>query len=83
MRVRQFSDAGDRSFLTSLAHEGIVALIAIAAVIGSIVLVGLDTGPMLAPNLRLYTFFGYTLALGGFVFGLRTLVRAFRGKRER
>ncbi|MDN5666907.1 MAG: AarF/UbiB family protein [Renibacterium salmoninarum] len=83
VRVRQFSDAGDRSFLTSLAHEGIVALIAIAAVIGSIVLVGLDTGPMLAPNLRLYTFFGYTLALGGFVFGLRTLVRAFRGKRER
>ncbi len=81
VRVRQFSDAADRSFLTSLAHEGIVALIAIAAVIGSIVLVGLDTGPMLAPNLRLYTFFGYTLALGGFVFGLRTLVRAFRGKR--
>lgn len=81
VQVRQFSDATDRNFLTSLAHEGIVALLAIAAVIGSIVLISIDAGPMLAPSLRLYTFFGYTLALGGFVFGLRTLIRVFRGKR--
>lgn len=78
VRIRQFADPSDRSFLTSLAHEAIVALIAIAAVIGSIVLVTTEAGPMLAPNLRLYTFFGYTLALGGFVFGLRSLVRVFQ-----
>lgn len=81
VQVRQFANTGDRGFLTSLAHEAIVALIAIAAVIGSIVLVTADIGPMLAPNLRLYTFFGYTLALGGFVFGLRTLVRVLRVRR--
>lgn len=34
-----------------------------------------DSGPMPAQNLRLYEFLGYTLALGGFVFGLRSLVR--------
>lgn len=80
VQVRQFSDRADRTFLTGLAHEGIVAAISIAAIIGSIVLIISDTGPLIAPQLRLYSFFGYTLALGGFVFGLRALVRAFRGR---
>ncbi|WP_394940443.1 ABC1 kinase family protein [Psychromicrobium sp. YIM B11713] len=80
VQIRQFSDPADRSFLTSLAHEGIVAAISIAAIIGSIVLLVSDGGPLIAPNLRLYPFFGYTLALGGFIFGLRSLVRAFRGR---
>ncbi|AJT42278.1 ABC1 kinase family protein [Psychromicrobium lacuslunae] len=80
VQVRQFSEPTDRGFLTGLAHEGIVAAISIAAIIGSIVLIISDTGPLIAPQLRLYSFFGYTLALGGFVFGLRALIRAFRGR---
>jgi hypothetical protein len=36
---------------------------------------GSGSGPMLAQNLRLYVFFGCTLALGGFGFGLLSLVR--------
>lgn len=75
VNVRQFASPADRGFLTGLVHEGIIAGISIAAIIGSILLMVSDSGPMLAQNLRLYQFLGYTLALGGFVFGLRSLVR--------
>ncbi|MFL4476436.1 ABC1 kinase family protein [Paeniglutamicibacter sp. MACA_103] len=75
VNVRQFASPTDRSFLTGLVHEGIIAGISIAAIIGSILLMVSGSGPMLAQNLRLYEFLGYTLALGGFVFGLRSLVR--------
>ncbi|MBV1778591.1 AarF/ABC1/UbiB kinase family protein [Paeniglutamicibacter sp. ABSL32-1] len=75
VNVRQFASPTDRGFLTGLVHEGIIAGISIAAIIGSILLMVSDSGPMLAQNLRLYEFLGYTLALGGFVFGLRSLLR--------
>lgn len=80
VQTRQFSNPADRAFLTELTREVIVAALAIAAILGSIALIVTNTGPMLAPNLRLYTFLGYTLALGGFMFGLRALVRVFRGR---
>lgn len=75
VNVRQFASPTDRGFLTGLVHEGIIAGISIAAILGSILLMVSESGPMLTQNLRLYQFFGYTLALGGFVFGLRSLVR--------
>ncbi|ALE04855.1 hypothetical protein AL755_03440 (plasmid) [Arthrobacter sp. ERGS1:01] len=80
VQVRQFAEPTDRAFLRNLVHEVIVAGISITAIIGSILLLGSTAGPMLTPSLRLYEFLGYTLALGGFVFGLRSLVRVFASK---
>lgn len=77
VQVRQFAEPTDRDFLRNLLYEVILASISIAAIIGSILLLGSTVGPMLTPNLRVYTFFGYVLALGGFTLGLRSLVRVF------
>jgi ubiquinone biosynthesis protein len=81
--VRALADPRDREFVTSLAQQVMITILAAAATIGSIMLLTSDTGPMLTPTLRLYAFLGYALLFVGFVLGLRVLVRVFfRHSRE-
>ena len=77
VNVRPLADRRDREFVTALAQQVMVTILAAAATIGSIMLMTSDTGPMLTATLRLYSFLGYALLFVGFVLGLRVLVRVF------
>lgn len=83
VNVRLLADRRDRVFVTKLAQQVMVTILAAAATIGAIMLLISDTGPMLTTSLRLYAFLGYALLFVGFVLGLRVLVQVFfRGSRE-
>ncbi|WP_017595829.1 ABC1 kinase family protein [Nocardiopsis potens] len=79
--IRPFADRRDRGFVTGLIRQTVLALLAATAVLGAILLITADTGPMVAPALPLYAFFGYTLLFVGFVLALRSLVLVFQTDR--
>ncbi|HEY0807923.1 MAG TPA: AarF/UbiB family protein, partial [Pseudonocardiaceae bacterium] len=83
LNVRPLADRRDRDFLTGIAQQLMITILAAAATIGAIMLLTSDTGPMLTPTVRLYAFLGYALLFIGFVLGLRVLVLVFfRASRE-
>ena len=77
MNIRPLGDRRDRAFLTGVAQQLMITILAAAATIGAIMLMTSDTGPMLTPTVRLYSFLGYGLLFIGFVLGLRVLVLVF------
>lgn len=77
LNVRPLADRRDRAFVTGIAQQLMVTILAAAATLGAILLLTSDTGPMLTPTLRLYAFFGYAMLFIGFVLGLRVLVLVF------
>ncbi|MFE7405490.1 ABC1 kinase family protein [Isoptericola sp. NPDC057559] len=77
--VRAFSDPADRAFLSGLVQQVIMTLVAVGAVVGAVVLLVADGGPMLAPELSWFTVLGAALAFVGTVLAVRVLVSAFRG----
>ena len=78
MNMRVLENPSDRSFLTSLFQQLIVAVLAGAAVVGSITLITSDEGPLLTKDIHLYSFFGFVLLFGGFVLSMRSLMLVFR-----
>ncbi|WP_017539522.1 ABC1 kinase family protein [Nocardiopsis halophila] len=76
--VRPFADREGRRFLTDLVRQGVLAALAATAVLAAIMLITSDQGPMLAPDMPLYTFLGAGLLFVGFVLALRALVLVFR-----
>jgi ubiquinone biosynthesis protein len=83
VNVRVLADRRDRDFLTGIAQQLMITILAAAATVGAIMLLTSDTGPMLTPTVRLYAFLGYALLFIGFVLGLRVLVLVFfRASRE-
>jgi ubiquinone biosynthesis protein len=78
INVRAFGHAADRSFVTGIVQQVVVAMLAAALAIGGIILVVADTGPIMTPGLRLYTFLGLILLLFAFVLGSRAMVLVFR-----
>lgn len=77
VNIRPFADQEGRRFLTGLIQQVIVAILAGAATLGAIILMTSDTGPMITPNFRLFTFLGCVLLLVGFILALRSLVLVF------
>ncbi|CAM3841738.1 ABC1 kinase family protein [Isoptericola cucumis] len=77
--VRAFSDPADRAFLSGLVQQVIMTLVAVGAVVGAVVLLVADGGPMLAPELPLFTVLGAALGFVGTVLAVRVLVLALRG----
>jgi ubiquinone biosynthesis protein len=77
--VRAFSDPADRAFLSGLVQQVIMTLVAVGAVVGAVVLLVADGGPMLAPELPWFTVLGAALGFVGTVLAVRVLVLAFRG----
>ncbi|MET0724823.1 MAG: AarF/UbiB family protein [Leifsonia sp.] len=67
----------DRTWVGELVTEAVGALIAIALVALGVVLVVVDAGPLIAPNVPLYAFIGASIALAGFVLILRSVRRLF------
>jgi ubiquinone biosynthesis protein len=83
VQVRALADPRDRRFITSLAQQLMLTILAAAATVSAIILLTSGTGPRLTPTLPLYAFLGYVLLFIAFVLGLRVLVRVFfRGLRE-
>jgi ubiquinone biosynthesis protein len=76
--VRALADEQDRSFLIGIVQQVKTTILATACAICGVLLVTSDTGPLMLPTLRLYTFFGGTLLFFGFVLAARALVRVFR-----
>nr|WP_240977334.1 AarF/ABC1/UbiB kinase family protein [Knoellia sp. DB2414S] len=82
VRVRLLAHADDRTFVEDALRQLTITLIAAACAICGVVLVVADTGPMMLPNLRLFTFVGATLFFFAFVLAARALARVFRPSRH-
>jgi ubiquinone biosynthesis protein len=78
VNVRLLADSRDRSFLLSLTHQLIVAMLAAAATIAAILLLTAPGGPQLTANISFYAIVGYSLLFVGCVLALRALVLVFR-----
>ncbi|MDN5807132.1 MAG: AarF/UbiB family protein [Brevibacterium sp.] len=78
MNMRVLENTSDRRFLTSLFQQLIVAVLAGAAVLGSIMLITSEDGPLLTEGIHLYAFFGFVLLFGGFVLSMRSLMLVFK-----
>lgn len=78
VNVRPFADRPGRGFITDLVQQLVISLLAATGTLGAIILLASDTGPYLAPNVRLYAFFGYLLLFIAFVLALRALVLVFQ-----
>lgn len=78
MNMRVLENPSDRRFLTGLFQQLIVAVLAGAAVVGAIMLITSEEGPLLTEGIHLYAFFGFVLLFGGFVLSMRALMLVFR-----
>lgn len=78
MNMRVLENSSDRRFLTSLVQQLIVAVLAGAAVVGAIMLITSEQGPLLTEGVRLYAFLGFVLLFGGFVLSMRSLMLVFK-----
>lgn len=79
MNVRVLAHPADRSYLTGLFQQLVVAVLAGAAVLGAIMLLTTNEGPLVTGEIRLYGVFGFALLFGGFVLGMRALMLVFKG----
>jgi ubiquinone biosynthesis protein len=82
LQVRALADRRDRQFITGLAQQLMLTILAAAATIGAVILLISTAGPRLTPTLPLYAFLGYVLLFIAFVLGLRVLVRVFFRARD-
>ena len=78
VNVRLLADSEDRNFLLGLTDQLIIAVLAAAATIAAIFLITAPSGPLLAPNISLYSVIGYCLLFVGCVLALCALVLIFR-----
>jgi len=78
MNVRVLAHPADRRYLTGLFQQLVVAVLAGAAVVGSIMLITSNTGPLLTNEIRLFSALGFALLFGGFVLGMRALMLVFK-----
>lgn len=78
MNVRMLAHPSDRGYLTGLFQQLVVAVLAGAAVLGAIILIVSNEGPLVAGDIHLYAVFGFALLFGGFVLGMRSLMLVFK-----
>ncbi|WP_341729450.1 AarF/UbiB family protein [Brooklawnia sp.] len=74
--TRVVSHPDDQAFLTSLANQVVVAVLAGFAVIGAILLVTAPGGPQL-DGYRLFDILGFLLGFSGFILALRSVAMVF------
>ncbi len=76
--VRLLADERDRGFITGILQQLTMTILAAACAVCGILLVTSESGPLMLPQLRLYTFLGATLFFFAFVLAARSLVLVFR-----
>ncbi|MFB9181960.1 ABC1 kinase family protein [Dactylosporangium sucinum] len=77
VRVRPVADPDDRSWIRGRLNDVVVSLVAVGAILAAVLLIVADTGPFITPRIRLNTLLGFSLALCGFVLGLRSVLKVF------
>jgi ubiquinone biosynthesis protein len=78
VNIRLLSDARDRSFITGLVHQFVLAFMAATTGVIAVLLLGLHGGPTVTRSVSLYAFLGYSLLVCAGVLSLRVLVLVFR-----
>ena len=81
VNVRALNDLRDRAFITGIVHQFVMTALAAACVLGGILLVASEGGPMMTETVPLNAFLGFTLLFFGFVLGSRVLVLIFHQHR--
>ncbi len=74
--VRIVSHPDDQAFFTGLANQVVVAVLAGFAVLGAVLLLTSETGPMLV-GYRVHDLLGYLLGFSGFVLALRSVAMVY------
>ncbi|MER7274796.1 AarF/UbiB family protein [Dactylosporangium sp. NPDC000244] len=77
VRVRPVADPEDRRWIRGRLNDAVVSVVAVGAFLAAVLLIVADTGPFVTPRIRLNTLLGFSLALCGFVLGLRSVLRVF------
>lgn len=75
--LRVLSHPDDRAFVNRMVQQVVLAVLSGAAVIGGIILVITPGGPLILPNMSLWTLLGGLLSFGGFVLALRSIAQVF------
>ncbi|HEY3480917.1 MAG TPA: AarF/ABC1/UbiB kinase family protein, partial [Streptomyces sp.] len=85
VNVRLFSDERDRSVVTELVHEVLLAFVGAATGLMAVLLLTGTGGPRIMADLTLHQVFGYNLLVISALVGLRLLFVVFRrsGRRSR
>jgi ubiquinone biosynthesis protein len=78
INVRVLADAGDRRYLTALAHQFILTFLAATLGLTAVLMLGLHDGPTVTHQVTLYAFIGYCLLVFAGILALRVLVPVFR-----
>jgi predicted unusual protein kinase regulating ubiquinone biosynthesis (AarF/ABC1/UbiB family) len=78
INVRLLADAGDRRYLTALAHQFILTFLAATLGVMAVLMLGLHGGPTVTHRVTLYAFIGYCLLVFAGILALRLLVLVFR-----
>ncbi|TDD54672.1 AarF/ABC1/UbiB kinase family protein [Kribbella antibiotica] len=78
LNVRLLADERDRQHLTGLLHQVLLAVLGATAGLMAVLLLGIDGGPKVSPNITLYQLFAYNLLVICAVLVLRVLVLIFR-----
>jgi ubiquinone biosynthesis protein len=81
VNVRLFADERDRTLLTGMVHEVLMALLGATTGIMAVLLLGSTGGPQVLSEVTLYQVFGYNLLLISAMIGLRLLFLVFRRER--
>jgi ubiquinone biosynthesis protein len=86
VNVRLLAHPDDRWAITRLLHQLLITVLAAAAGIVAVMLLGLAGGPKLTATVTMYQFLGYCLLVVSGILALRVLVMVFRpptGTRQR
>ena len=82
VNVRLFADDRDRTVVTGMLHELLLALTGAATGIMAVLLLASTGGPKVIPDLTLNQLFGYNLLVISALLGLRLLFVVFRSQRR-
>ncbi|MEO3825839.1 AarF/UbiB family protein [Actinomadura sp. B10D3] len=78
MNIRLFADEADRRTVTGLLQQVLLTVLASTAGVMAVMLLGLDDGPAMTPDVSLFQFFGYCGLVISSVLSLRVLAVIFR-----
>jgi ubiquinone biosynthesis protein len=83
LNVRLLADERDRRVITSLVHQALLAFVAAALGVMSVLLLGAHGGPSVTSKVTLYQLLGYNLLLVSLLLVFRVLFVVFRPERPR
>jgi ubiquinone biosynthesis protein len=83
VNVRLLADERDRRVLTTLVHQGLLAFVAAALGLMSVLLLAARGGPLVTATVTLYQLLGYNLLVVSLLLVLRVLFVVFRPERPR